>query len=562
MLKNRPFLQKLVLAFGLVGVFFLGSMITTQVAMSQMRSAEEKVAEQGINQLKLGQSLLIWVRTTDVDGGYYLLNGNTEFLQRSQADATQVAQIEKQIRSYPLTAEQEKALGQFDSQWKMYLLGDQSAISQYQQGDKAGGQYSFANAYPGPLIDATTNYVQSVVQAVDQQKQSMQQVSSMATMLTFIVSALAIICGAVLVILLTRNVVPPLHAMVKVAKRVADGDISSMDDIAARYRGKDEVGQLVNAFQLMVTSQQEMVAIAQQIAIGNLTPIDDLVAPYEERPESGILLKALRQMVNQLRHVVGQLHHASFNMGDAASQITSVMEQTGGAVSQVAHTIQEVAIGAQQQTRLLSTLRSDSIETMNDMETLKEQVNVTAERVRRLGKRSDDVGRIVATIDELAAQTNLLALNAAIEAARAGIHGRGFAVVASEVRKLAERSTQAVQEIESIITENQEETTQAVKVMERGVTQVEEGVNRARTAEEHAQSIATVSEENSASAEEVACAAEEMSAQVEETIAATSQLTVLSRELAEIASKFTLEEEAISNARAEHTQTPVWKEAA
>ena len=102
-------------------------------------------------------------------------------------------------------------------------------------------------------------------------------------------------------------------------------------------------------------------------------------------------------------------------------------------------------------------------------------VDQSAESVAELGERSQEIGEIINTISGIAEQTNLLALNAAIEAARAGEHGRGFAVVADEVRKLAEQSSEAANEVASIIQAIQNETQKAVSSMKDGTAAVKEG---------------------------------------------------------------------------------------
>jgi len=110
------------------------------------------------------------------------------------------------------------------------------------------------------------------------------------------------------------------------------------------------------------------------------------------------------------------------------------------------------------------------------MNRIVETVKKNAVKISDLGKSSDEIGEIIATIDEIADQTNLLALNAAIEAARAGEQGRGFAVVADEIRKLAERTTKATKEIANTINAMQEEIKAAVSSMEEGTEEVEKGV--------------------------------------------------------------------------------------
>jgi methyl-accepting chemotaxis protein len=113
------------------------------------------------------------------------------------------------------------------------------------------------------------------------------------------------------------------------------------------------------------------------------------------------------------------------------------------------------------------------------MNSIADRVATTARTIDNLGSRSDQIGAIVGTIEDIADQTNLLALNAAIEAARAGEQGRGFAVVADEVRALAERTTKATKEISTMIKTIQTETKEAVKSMEVGVQEVEKGTMEA-----------------------------------------------------------------------------------
>ena len=103
-------------------------------------------------------------------------------------------------------------------------------------------------------------------------------------------------------------------------------------------------------------------------------------------------------------------------------------------------------------------------------------IQASAEIIDVLGRRADDIGKIIEVIDDLAEQTNLLALNAAIEAARAGEHGLGFAVVAEEVRKLAEKSTQSTKEISELIQGIQKEAREAVENMDKSTSMVQEGL--------------------------------------------------------------------------------------
>jgi methyl-accepting chemotaxis protein len=151
-------------------------------------------------------------------------------------------------------------------------------------------------------------------------------------------------------------------------------------------------------------------------------------------------------------------------------------------------------------------------ETLTVMGNIAEKVNRSAETVSTLGQRGDQIGAIVATIQDIADQTNLLALNAAIEAARAGDQGRGFAVVADEVRSLAERTTEATREIGEMIHAIQSETQLAVRSMAEGVRQVEAGTEKASESGQALQHILEQIASLNLQISQIATAAEEQTA--------------------------------------------------
>ena len=179
------------------------------------------------------------------------------------------------------------------------------------------------------------------------------------------------------------------------------------------------------------------------------------------------------------------VHQSAIKQSEATSAAAAAVEEVTVSISEVAEharSTKDVAQSAGSVSQEGALRSGEACQTIN---ALAETVKRSAGQVETLGQRSAEISQIAGVIKEIADQTNLLALNAAIEAARAGEQGRGFAVVADEVRKLAERTTRATQEISNMIELIQNDTRDAVDGMRAGAAQVEEGVslvNAAQTA--------------------------------------------------------------------------------
>ncbi|MDD2539736.1 MAG: methyl-accepting chemotaxis protein [Desulfuromonadaceae bacterium] len=271
----------------------------------------------------------------------------------------------------------------------------------------------------------------------------------------------------------------------------------------------------------------------QQVADGDLTVRVDSTC----RDETGSLARSFTVMTEQLRELIAKVTTTSSEVAAstrelqgtateiangaevAATQTISVAtasEEMAATSNDISHSCQVAVESAQRASRAAQDGADVVRQTVEGMRRIAVRVQDTARTVDSLGERSDQIGAIVATIEDIADQTNLLALNAAIEAARAGDMGRGFAVVADEVRALAERTTKATREIGEMIKAIQSETRSAVTAMDEGVREVETGTIDAERSGTALQQILDEIDAVSGQVHQISTAAEEQSATTSE----------------------------------------------
>ena len=250
---------------------------------------------------------------------------------------------------------------------------------------------------------------------------------------------------------------------------------------------------------------------------------------------------ALEDGSNQLASAAGEVSSSSQTLAEGASEQAASLEETSASLEEIASMTKRNADNAQTTKGLANKARVTAEAGAGDM-------RLMSQAMQAIKSSSDDIAKIIKTIDEIAFQTNILALNAAVEAARAGEAGMGFAVVADEVRNLAQRSAQAAKETAAKIETAIAKTAQGVQMSEKVAQSLSEIVTNIRQVDELVAEIATASKEqsqgighvntavtqmdkvtqsNSASAEEIASAAEELNAQAETMKGSVIELTKL-----------------------------------
>ncbi len=334
----------------------------------------------------------------------------------------------------------------------------------------------------------TADVIKNHLKYLDAQKKQFNSQTKKTRYLVISIVCIGLVAALVVLTVLVRMIVGPLVRVGESAEKIAEGDLT----VALPAVGNDEIGVIENSIN-HISAQ-----------LGNI---------IEHIAESSCAVAtASAQLQGNTEHIavnLKEVENQAISLGTASEEMAATSTDIARNCHLAASNSAQASSDAQDGVRVVH-------ETIQDMERIAERVRASAATVESLGQRSEQIGEIVGTIEDIADQTNLLALNAAIEAARAGEQGRGFAVVADEVRALAERTTKATHEISEMIKRIQSETQSAVAVMFAGVSEVERGMSTSRRSEAALEGILANITDLTSQIDQIATAAEEQTATTQE----------------------------------------------
>jgi methyl-accepting chemotaxis protein len=331
----------------------------------------------------------------------------------------------------------------------------------------------------------------------DQSTNTSQQAEWIILAVSLVMIALCIVVGAAL----TRVTAPRILRLTRMLEKLAQKDLTAHITVT----GSDEIGRMGEAFNSSVATIRDVVKLAAQNAdtISSSTAeisAQSVQSASNARAQSN-KSNQIAAAVQEMTATIGEISHNSESAANASRESAQTAEQGGTVMQAAAATMERIAAAT----------------------------SIVSDKMAALANRSEEIGKVVNVIQEISEQTNLLALNAAIEAARAGEHGRGFAVVAGEVRRLAERTKTATEEIAGTIRSIQDGTRETLQVMADSRTAVENGMEETSNARKSLDATIESSKQLEQQINLIATAATEQasaSGEISESVGQISQLAL------------------------------------
>ncbi|CAB3630692.1 hypothetical protein LMG26685_00543 [Achromobacter mucicolens] len=430
------------------------------------------------------------------------------FTEEAAASTRNSSALQQKIEPL-IETDEEKALWQGISKARAdYLRTRDGIFKAKQEGNVEAANKIFTQEF----LPATRQFIDNINRLsalqradIDARAAEIEASYGNANLWMIVIGSIAVVCGLLMSVLLTRSITRPLSDAVRVARTVAANDLTSTIVV----RSRDEIGQLMMALESMNANLAATVA-------------------------------RIRTGVDSIASASGEIAAGNTDLSSRTEQQAASLEETAASMEQLSSTVKQNADSAKQANQLAAAASETA---SRGGATVSEVVST----MNAISASSVKISDIVSVIDGIAFQTNILALNAAVEAARAGEQGKGFAVVAAEVRTLAQRSAQAAKEIKVLIEDTVQKIGQGSGSAERAGATMQEIVSSVQRVTDIMGEIAAASAEQADGIEQVNRAVSQMdevtqqnAALVEEAAAAAGSMQDQSADLTRAVSAFRL----------------------
>ncbi|MBD5460065.1 MAG: HAMP domain-containing protein [Lachnospiraceae bacterium] len=448
---------------------------------------------------------------------------------------------EKLLEAFSVQIQQAMAMQQeiIDISWTDMKAAEEMLLDEYQ-----------------PLLDEAVNTLIQIsniaAQNADNDYQSTAELQRL-----LVIAQLALAGGALIITLLLSTylraaITRPLREIEQSAEKIVNGDFN----ISVTYESKDELGSLTKSFKNMVFILESVISDASRLlgemADGNFDVRTRAESNYVGSLQS--LLLSIRKLNRNLSSTLGQINMSADQVASGSDQVANGAQalaqgatEQASAVEELASTISNISYQVKETAENAIVAKRQSGTAGNEAEECNRKMQAMMEAMDEITRTSNEIGKIIKTIEDISFQTNILALNASVEASRAGAAGKGFAVVANEVRALAGKSSDASKNTAELIESSIKAVSRGTQIARSTADSLTKVVETVRSTSINVDRIAGAAEEQAGAIEQVTLGVNQISdvvqtnsATAEESAAASHELSAQADTLKHLVAQFTL----------------------